>query len=42
MAPRAMPAEFADRVEPQTDLATDLAARDQAFFYSGFHIEDVR
>ena len=42
MAPREMPPEFADRVTPQSAFAADLAARDQAFFYSGFHIEDVR
>ncbi|MEO0464456.1 MAG: DUF3419 family protein [Pseudomonadota bacterium] len=42
MAPRSMPDEFADRVLVRADLAAPLAARDQAFFYSGFHIEDVR
>lgn len=41
MAPRSMPPQFVSEVTPRTDLADRLAARDQAFFYSGFHIEDV-
>jgi S-adenosylmethionine-diacylglycerol 3-amino-3-carboxypropyl transferase len=41
MAPRSMPTEFAPGVRPRPDLSRLLAARDQAFFYSGFHVEDV-
>lgn len=42
MAPRSMPPAFADRVRPRPDLAGPLAARDQAFFYSAFHVDEVR
>lgn len=42
MAPRSMPPAFADRVRPRPDLADPLGARDQAFFYSAFRIDEVR
>ena len=42
MAPRAMPAMLAGKVAPRRDLADPLAARDRAFFYSAFHVDEVR
>lgn len=42
MAPRSVPPALAERVRPRPDLAEPLAARDQAFFYSRFHVVDVR
>jgi S-adenosylmethionine-diacylglycerol 3-amino-3-carboxypropyl transferase len=42
MVPRSMPDRFADRVEPRPDIAGALGARDKAFFYSRFVVEDVR
>lgn len=41
MAPRSMPADFADRVRPRPDISAPLAARDRAFFYSAFHVDEV-
>ncbi len=41
MAPRAMPPEYAPRVTPRPDIAAPLAARDQAFFYAAFHVDEV-
>ena len=41
MAPRAMLREYAPRVKPRPDIAAPLAARDQAFFYSAFHVDEV-
>lgn len=41
MAPRAMPPEYAPRACPRPDIAAPLAARDQAFFYSAFHVDEV-
>lgn len=41
MAPRAMPPEFADRARPRPDIAAPLALRDQAFFYSAFHVDEA-
>jgi S-adenosylmethionine-diacylglycerol 3-amino-3-carboxypropyl transferase len=41
MAPRAMPPEYAPRARPRPDIAAPLAARDQAFFYSAFHVDEV-
>lgn len=41
MAPRAMPPEYAARAQPRPDIAAPLAARDQAFFYSAFHVDEV-
>jgi S-adenosylmethionine-diacylglycerol 3-amino-3-carboxypropyl transferase len=42
MAPRAMPDGFADCMHRRTDIAAPLAARDRAFFYSAFHVDEVR
>lgn len=42
MAPRAMPPSFADKVRPRRDIAGPLAARDRAFFYRDFHVDEVR
>lgn len=41
MAPRRMPDAHADRVVRQAKLEDELKARDKAFFYSDFVIEDV-
>lgn len=41
MAPRRVPAPFADRVETLTDVETRLKAQDKAFFYSDFVVEQV-
>lgn len=42
MAPRRVPDEHAHRVETLTDREATLKARDKAFFYSDFVIEQVR
>ncbi|KQN90117.1 hypothetical protein ASE95_15590 [Sphingomonas sp. Leaf231] len=42
MVPRRVPAAFADAVVERRDIAEPLAARDQAFFYRDFIVEDVR
>lgn len=42
MAPRSVPAALAGRVTARPDVAEPLAARDQAFFYSRFLVEEVR
>jgi S-adenosylmethionine-diacylglycerol 3-amino-3-carboxypropyl transferase len=42
MVPRSLPPQLADRVIPRPDIAGPLAARDQAFFYSRFLVEEVR
>ena len=42
MAPRAMPPSFAGQVRPRVDIAAPLAARDRAFFYSAFHVDEVQ
>jgi S-adenosylmethionine-diacylglycerol 3-amino-3-carboxypropyl transferase len=42
MVPRSVPAALADRVLPRPDIAAPLGARDKAFFYSRFVVEDVR
>ncbi|PSJ43645.1 DUF3419 family protein [Allosphingosinicella deserti] len=42
MVPRSLPPEHSGRVHPRPDIAAPLAARDQAFFYSRFIVEDVR
>ncbi|MEX2586823.1 MAG: DUF3419 family protein [Actinomycetota bacterium] len=42
LVPRARPASLHDRVQPLTDLAADLHARDRTFFYSAFHVDEVR
>jgi S-adenosylmethionine-diacylglycerol 3-amino-3-carboxypropyl transferase len=41
MAPRRVPAPLAARVRERRDLAEPLGARDKAFFYSDFVVEDV-
>ncbi len=41
MAPRRVPAAFADRVRTRSDLEIELGARDKAFFYSALVIEEV-
>ncbi|MGB5558306.1 MAG: DUF3419 family protein [Paracoccaceae bacterium] len=41
MAPRRVPAQFADRVTTRTEDELRLKAIDKAFFYSDFVIEDV-
>jgi S-adenosylmethionine-diacylglycerol 3-amino-3-carboxypropyl transferase len=41
MAPRALPARFAKRARPLTELAARLGAQDKAFFYSAFHIDEA-
>lgn len=41
MAPRARPDSHAATVRPRPDIAKPLAARDRAFFYSAFHVDEV-
>ena len=41
MAPRGTPPSLADRVRPRPDVAEPLAARDRAFFYRAFHVDEV-
>jgi S-adenosylmethionine-diacylglycerol 3-amino-3-carboxypropyl transferase len=42
LVPRRRPDDLADRVDPLDDLATELFARDRAFFYQSFILEQVR
>jgi len=42
MVPRRAPAAWRDRIVERRDVSEPLAARDQAFFYSDFVVEDVR
>ncbi len=42
MVPRSMPPNMAERVVARDDIARPLAARDKAFFYSRFVVEDVQ
>lgn len=42
MAPRRAPATLAHRVQRRTEVEQSLKARDKAFFYSDFVVEDVR
>ncbi len=42
MVPRSAPGHFAGRIASRPDIAAPLGARDQAFFYSRFVVEDVR
>lgn len=42
LAPRSRPESLAHRLQPRDDLAAPLFARDQAFFYSAFVVEEVR
>jgi S-adenosylmethionine-diacylglycerol 3-amino-3-carboxypropyl transferase len=41
LAPRSRPQELAGKLRPLTSLSADLFARDQAFFYSAFVVEQV-
>jgi S-adenosylmethionine-diacylglycerol 3-amino-3-carboxypropyl transferase len=38
---RSRPPSLADRLQPRPDLAGELHARDKAFFYTGFIIEEI-
>ncbi len=42
MVPRSAPDNLADRIVGRRDIADPLGARDKAFFYSRFIVEDVR
>jgi S-adenosylmethionine-diacylglycerol 3-amino-3-carboxypropyl transferase len=39
--PRGRPAELAARARPLADLAAELHARDRAFFYGNFHVDET-
>jgi S-adenosylmethionine-diacylglycerol 3-amino-3-carboxypropyl transferase len=39
--PRSRPADLADRLRPLTEEAAALFARDRAWFYGAFHVEEV-
>ena len=41
LAPRSMPAAMSQRVRPRPDIAAPLFARDAAWFYSAFHVDEV-
>ncbi|QDU55103.1 DUF3419 family protein [Aeoliella mucimassa] len=41
LAPRTRPESLADRWEPRNELASELFARDRAFFYSRFVVEEA-
>jgi S-adenosylmethionine-diacylglycerol 3-amino-3-carboxypropyl transferase len=41
LAPRERPASLASRVKPLEGLAGELHARDRAWFYSRFHVDEV-
>ncbi len=41
LVPRSCPASFRDRVEPLDDLSRDIFARDRAFFYCHFQVDEV-
>ena len=42
LAPRSRPSVLADRLQSLTELSSSLFARDKAFFYSAFVVEEVR
>jgi len=42
LVPRTCPDALRDRVQPLSDLAAELHARDRTFFYSAFHVDEVR
>ncbi|WP_170575047.1 DUF3419 family protein [Ruegeria atlantica] len=42
MAPRRVPSKYMDRVETLTNIETQQKARDMAFFYSDFVVEEVQ
>jgi S-adenosylmethionine-diacylglycerol 3-amino-3-carboxypropyl transferase len=41
LAPRSRPESLAEVLDPRTGLAAELFARDKAFFYSAFRVEEV-
>lgn len=41
LAPRSRPASLAARVRPRRDIADPLFERDNAWFYSAFHVDEV-
>lgn len=41
LVPRSCPAELADRVRPLEELSAELFARDKAFFYCHFQVDEV-
>lgn len=41
LAPRGIPARLASRVRARRDVASALYARDAAWFYSAFHVDEV-
>jgi S-adenosylmethionine-diacylglycerol 3-amino-3-carboxypropyl transferase len=41
LVPRSRPDELAERLVPQSELAAELYARDRAFFYSAFVVEEI-
>lgn len=41
LVPRSCPAALLDRVQPQKKLAQELFARDRAFFYCNFEVDEV-
>ncbi len=41
LAPRTRPSILADRLQPLAELSSSLFARDKAFFYSAFVVEEV-
>lgn len=41
LVPRSCPEEYADRVEPLSELSAELFARDKAFFYCHFQVDQV-
>jgi S-adenosylmethionine-diacylglycerol 3-amino-3-carboxypropyl transferase len=42
LVPRSLPSRFSSLAEPMTGLGASLFARDQAFFYSAFMVDEVR
>ena len=42
LAPRRCPRELAPRIEPLEEMAAELFAKDMAFFYNAFVLEEVR
>ena len=42
MVPRSRPERYKDYATPLSDLSTKLYAKDKAFFYSNFHVDEVR
>jgi S-adenosylmethionine-diacylglycerol 3-amino-3-carboxypropyl transferase len=42
MVPRSLPSAHAARAVARTDVSAPLALKDQAFFYSALHVDDMR